>query len=123
MAEKRVFIIDDEDDIRTLVARRLKKKGYEVDTAGSAVEIAVRLKAFNPDVLLVDLYMPEVSGMALIQQIRNAESGFEASDSKLKIIAMSGGADLDWQEELINLNIPTVSKPLNFEQLLEQINN
>ncbi len=71
----RVFVIDD-DEVMLLACRRiLEKEGYEVETFASALAGIDRIAESRPELVLVDLKMPEISGMEVIQRIRTIDSG------------------------------------------------
>jgi DNA-binding response OmpR family regulator len=67
----RVLVVDDDADIRLLVAELLRLTGYEVDTAASGVEALGRLAdATRPDLVLLDVQMPELDGWDTLRGIR-----------------------------------------------------
>jgi PAS domain S-box-containing protein len=66
----RVLAIDDEEDALTLLRVILESAGAEVTTVGSPVTALERIEAAKPDVLVVDLGMPEMDGFAFIARIR-----------------------------------------------------
>ena len=67
---RRVFVIDD-DPVMLLSCRRiLEKEGYEVETYSSGVEGIRRLEVIRPELLLVDLKMPELDGLQVIDRVR-----------------------------------------------------
>jgi two-component system, sensor histidine kinase and response regulator len=71
----RVFVIDD-DEVMLLSCRRiLEKEGYEVETFASALAGIDRIAAQRPELVLVDLKMPEISGLEAIQRIRAIDPG------------------------------------------------
>lgn len=73
-APDRVFVIDD-DDVMLLSCRRiLERDGYVVETFDNGHEGLARLGAITPQLLLVDLKMPELDGLQVIQRIREIDS-------------------------------------------------
>jgi two-component system sensor histidine kinase/response regulator len=71
----RVFVIDD-DEVMLLSCRRiLEKEGYEVETFASALAGIDRIVERRPELVLVDLKMPEISGLDAIQRIRAIDPG------------------------------------------------
>ena len=72
---RRVFVIDD-DPVMLLSCRRiLEKDGYEVETYSSGVEGLRRLDEVRPELLLVDLKMPELDGLQVIERVRAIDPG------------------------------------------------
>jgi two-component system, sensor histidine kinase and response regulator len=71
----RIFVIDD-DDVMLLSCRRiLEKEGYDVETFASPLAGIERVAAERPELVLVDLKMPEMSGMDVIERIRAIDPG------------------------------------------------
>jgi two-component system sensor histidine kinase/response regulator len=69
-AAHRIFVIDD-DEVMLLSCRRiLEKDGYEVETYNSGVEGLQRIQQVQPELLLVDLKMPEIDGLQVIERVR-----------------------------------------------------
>jgi two-component system, sensor histidine kinase and response regulator len=69
-ATRRVFVIDD-DDVMLLSCRRiLEKAGYEVETFSNGVDGIRRIQEMRPELLLVDLKMPELDGLQVIERVR-----------------------------------------------------
>lgn len=94
-----VLVVDDMADIRELYERYFQFRGLRVETAADGVLALQALAAEKPDVLVIDLSMPNVSGWDVIRSLRNdarmeaipivALSGMAASDS-----ALAAGADV-----------------------------
>ncbi len=66
----RVLLVDDEEDLLNLWKLRLESNGYEVTTALSGEEALAKLPVINPHVVLTDLRMPGIDGLALFEAIR-----------------------------------------------------
>jgi CheY-like chemotaxis protein len=78
LAELEILIVDDEPDARYLLNFLLEQYGATVRTAESAQMALQALEAFQPDLLVSDLGMPEMDGYALIRQIRSQGRSFSA---------------------------------------------
>jgi CheY-like chemotaxis protein len=63
-----VLVVDDETDIREAVAELLAEEGYEVLDAGDGAEALRKARAFHPNVVLLDLMMPGMSGWEFCAQ-------------------------------------------------------
>lgn len=63
-----ILIIDDEDSISELLALLLSREGYATMAAASGEEALFHLKTFTPDLILLDLMMPHMSGLAFLNQ-------------------------------------------------------
>src|SRR5665647_3962013 len=66
----KILLVDDESDLLRLWKLRLESKDYDVAVAGSGEEAMATFSAFKPDVVLTDLRMPGIDGMALFEAIR-----------------------------------------------------
>lgn len=83
----RILVIDDEADVRQLVAALLSTAGHDVCQAAEGYEGEALASAFAPDLAIVDLLMPQREGLETILALRR---GWPA----LKILAISGGGRL-----------------------------
>ena len=64
-----ILIVDDEQEIRTILVRLLATHGYEVDAVPSAEEALEQVAAQAPDLVLTDIVMPGMSGEDLIREL------------------------------------------------------
>lgn len=67
---KHILIIDDEEDIRELIQYNLEKEGFKVDTAENGRVGLEKIKDHKPDLILLDVMMPEMDGMEVCEIIR-----------------------------------------------------
>ncbi|HET7712595.1 MAG TPA: response regulator [Thermoanaerobaculia bacterium] len=65
----RVLVVDDEPSIRLLVARALEKRGFDVDSAIDGVEALQKLSERQYDLLVLDLMMPRLDGLGVIENL------------------------------------------------------
>ena len=122
-----VLVVDDEADIRELVAFILEQSGAMVSVAASAEEALLVLEKSVPDILLSDIGMPNVDGYMLMQQVkelfaRQGESVSEFSQAMPKAIALTAYAGEYNQQQALQagfqLHIP---KPVEPEELVNAI--
>src|SRR2546429_649230 len=73
----RLLIVDDNEMNRDMLARRLARKGYEISMAESAHGLLERVKQDGTDLVLLDIEMPEVSGLDALKTLRDAYSAIE----------------------------------------------
>ena len=73
----RILIVDDNEMNRDMLARRLERKGYHVCAAASAHELMERIKLDAVDLVLLDIEMPEISGLEALREIRKMYSAIE----------------------------------------------
>ena len=70
MKEKKILLIDDEQDILEILSYNLKKEGYQVYTANNGTEGIAKAKEIIPDLILLDVMMPEKDGIETCQEMR-----------------------------------------------------
>src|SRR5205814_8558876 len=73
----RLLIVDDNEMNRDMLARRLARKGYEIAVTHSAHDLLERVKLDGTDLALLDIDMPEVSGLDALKTLREAYSAIE----------------------------------------------
>ncbi len=67
---EKILIVDDEEDIRTMIADKLAGEGYRVEMASNGLEALKVAKATSPDLVVLDLMMPERDGIAACKDLR-----------------------------------------------------
>ena len=111
-----ILLIDDEAEVRMLFQIVLEGAGYHVLTAESGPDGLRLLQHKEVDLILVDIFMPEMDGLEIIQLLHKSRPA-------CKIIAMSGDSwewnYLDTAKHLGAHN--TLKKPLNPQELLEAV--
>ena len=65
-----ILLVDDESDILDIISYNLKAEGYKVKTASSGREGVEKAKKYHPDLILLDVMMPEMDGIEACEQIR-----------------------------------------------------
>ncbi len=70
---KKILVVDDDQTIMTLVQAVLKSHQYEVITAVNGVDALKKLKEDKPDLILLDVMMPEMDGFSFVQEVKNVE--------------------------------------------------
>ncbi len=67
---KRILIVDDEPDVTELVSYQLRAKGYTVETLNNPTQSIARIRTFQPDLIILDVMMPEISGIQICRMLR-----------------------------------------------------
>lgn len=67
---KRIMVVDDEENLLELVKTLLEQEGFEVITASSGKECLEKLKKVKPDLILLDVMMPGMTGREVLEKIR-----------------------------------------------------
>ena len=84
MGIKRILVVDDNDADLSLIKRFLENEPYLIEKAGSAIAALEMLKTVSYDLILIDVMMPDVSGLEMIEMLKE-------KNVKGKIAVMSGG--------------------------------
>ena len=110
--KQRVLVVDDEPGIGRVLGIKLRLSGYDVITTTSGAEAIELTRTKKPDVILLDLLMPDVSGMDVLTRVR--------SFSTVPIIIFTG------RPEIADLAIKQgandfIGKPFNPDALVERI--
>ena len=109
----RVLIVDDEPDIRGMVKEILEDEGYVVTTAESAAAAREARRGQRPDVVLLDIWMPDLDGISLLREW-NDRGGLPCP-----VIMMSGHGTIETAIEATRLGAyDFVEKPLSLAKLL-----
>jgi DNA-binding response OmpR family regulator len=67
---KRIMIVDDEENIRFLYKEELEEEGFTVELAKNGQEALEKLPLFKPDLITLDIKMPEMDGIETLKRIR-----------------------------------------------------
>jgi len=68
MSQGKVLVVDDEISVRTILKQILERSGFEAETASDGVEALEKLKAGDFDILVTDINMPNMDGVALLKK-------------------------------------------------------
>jgi CheY-like chemotaxis protein len=82
----RVLVVDDEDVVRLVLARRLRLGGFDVFEARDGLEALARLPAIAPDLVLTDLNMPRCNGERLCLEIKR-----QPAMAGIRVVMITGG--------------------------------
>jgi CheY-like chemotaxis protein len=113
----RALVVDDDPDFCVLMREMLKWRGFEVSVAYSASDALNSLGRVQPEVMLVDIQMPEVDGLELIRRVRSDESF-----AKTPIIVITATAIRDMLLESRKAGADFfLTKPVSFLELDQTI--
>lgn len=113
----RVLIVEDEPDIRELVVHHLKREGYQVSAAASGEEALRQVRATPPDLVLLDLMMPDMDGLEVCRRLRQ-----DPATAALPIVMLT--AKGDEVDRVLGLEIGAddyVVKPFSPKELLARV--
>jgi len=112
----RILVVDDEADIRSLLKEILAEEGYEVDIAANAAQARAMRARQTPDLVLLDIWMPDVDGITLLREW-SANSA-----NACPVVMMSGHGTVETAVEATRLGaFDFVEKPLSLQKLLRTV--
>jgi DNA-binding response OmpR family regulator len=115
--QKKILIIDDERDYADILRERLQFEGYDVAVAYDGLSGIKMAKDYEPDLVLLDIMMPELDGFETARQFRTTYP-FDA----LKIIFVTAyGRDPNEAQKEIIGESPFIRKPFNLPELLKVV--
>lgn len=114
MSTGRILVVDDEPQIRRIMRETLVSAGYEVDDARNGIEGLEKVRRFRPDLVLLDVNMPEMGGVEVCRMIR--------SDSTVAIIMLTvRKSEADKVSALDAGADDFVTKPFSTPELLARV--
>jgi len=117
MKGKKILIVDDEENIIFALNILLSKSGHEVRHANNGNEAIEQYKLSKPDIILLDIMMPEKDGFETAKIIRELDK-----DSKTKIIFLTAkGTIIDKMKAYEHGGDDYIIKPYNNKELLDKI--
>jgi CheY-like chemotaxis protein len=120
MDEKTILVIDDDDLICTLVSKYLEREGYHVVTALNGPDGIEKYRTEKPDLVVLDVAMPEMSGFAAASRIRRIQHDEERPHTP--IIILTAYARSFFQSAGSEAGIDSyLTKPITPKQLLEHV--
>jgi DNA-binding response OmpR family regulator len=114
----RLLVVDDNEDNRDMLARRLRRRGYEVSTADSgatALELISSAHCF--DAVLLDVMMPDLTGLEVLAKLRT-----RFNKEQLPILMATARSDSEDVVEALRLGANDyVTKPINLDEVISAL--
>lgn len=112
-----ILSVDDERDVTELVRFHLGHAGYDVLTAGSGREALASIHARRPDLLLLDLMLPDIDGFGICEILRR-----DPATASLPVIVVSAWATNDARNVALDLGaLDYVTKPFSPRELVAKV--
>lgn len=116
-SEKRILIVDDDPKIRKLISQSLGSKKFILEFASDGFEAGLKISKSQPQLVILDLFLPEMDGFKVCRQIKEDE---DVADTK--IIAISGYDTHQNRQKILDCGADLfMSKPLDFKNLTSEI--
>ena len=116
--KRKALVVDDDQELVELIRDVLEADGrFEVRTANNGFDAGMMVKEYHPDVVVLDVMLPDINGKEVCQRIRS-----DVTLSDVKVICISGMVEQDKIADLIASGANDfVQKPFEVEQLVEQM--
>ncbi len=112
-AKKRVLVVEDEDNIAIALDYLMTREGYDHDRVANGAEALPRIRATHPDLVLLDVMLPEVSGYEICQGVR-----LDPTLADVKILMMTArGSAIERRKGLALGADGFISKPFELKEL------
>lgn len=115
--KKKILVVDDEPGIVKMLESRLEKSGYQVSTAMDGLDGLNKARTEHPDLILLDVMMPEMDGYKVCAMLR-----YDAKYSNIPVILLTARAHETDRKMGSQLGVRDyVVKPFDGKELLEKI--
>ena len=109
-----VLIIEDEENIASLIKDRLDDMGYVTSVAYTGKEAAARLREKKPDLITLDIYLPDANGLSILKDLKK-----DPETDRIPVVIISSSNE---EHDAMELGaVKFVNKPINFPKLFEVI--
>jgi two-component system, cell cycle response regulator DivK len=117
MAPKSILVVDDNPENTKLIRVLLTSVGYDVRTAKDAMTALTELETFTPDLILMDIHLPDIDGFELTRRLKS-----NPATSKITIIIFSASASKADEERITTTGCDGfIRKPIDTRTLAEII--
>lgn len=115
----RILLIEDNEPNRDMLSRRLERRGYEILTAETGKQGLSLARAEMPDLILMDITLPEIDGWEVTRLLKS-----DQSTRHIPIIALTARALLSDRDKAFEVGCDEYdTKPVDFERLTGKIGN
>jgi len=113
-----VLLVDDEDNIRSLYSKLLTVDGFQVNTAQSGEEALFKLSSDRPDIILLDISLPEMSGIDFLSRIKS-----DNSTADIPVLMFTGSSEMQVISECLDKGAAGyIIKGEDHEELVTKVN-
>jgi len=107
----KILVVDDEEAMRAVLEIRLAEWGYDVRLAGDGLEAEEQVQAYDPDIVISDVVMPEISGLDLLRSLK-------ADRPERPVVLVTAQGSIDLAVEAMKQGAQDfVTKPLDYAKL------
>ncbi len=116
--KKKLLIVDDEQDLVDLMADAFARDGrFEIRTANNGFDAGMQVKEFRPDIVVLDVMLPDINGKEVCQRVRS-----DSTLDSVRIICISGMIEQDKVDDLRAAGADDfVQKPFTVDRLIDRV--
>ena len=115
--KKKVLVVDDENDILLIIKSALHEEGYDVTTANNGYDGLALAEDASPDLIILDIMMPEMDGFEVLQQLKENEK-----TAQIPVVILTGMSSKDKIREALNKGIDYyIVKPFEYQDLVSKV--
>jgi len=122
MSEKKILVVDDEEELLDLIDKALSAEGYEVTTAATAKDAVNKARTLTPDLILIDIVLPDMEGPEAVRILSE-----DPRTDKIPAIFLSGIITRESKDEAatevrVGERLYTaLSKPFSTKELMTEV--
>ena len=114
----KILIVDDNNDLLTVLRLGFKQAGFAVRTADNGAAALKKARSFSPDLILLDLVLPEMDGLAICEALKK-----DRATASIPIVVLTGlSSQLSRFAGLESGANEYLTKPFNFDDVLTKVN-
>ena len=114
---KKILAIDDENDVLVIIKSALKSEGYDVLTANNGYDGLAIAQDDKPDLILLDLMMPEMDGFEVLENLRDNETTMD-----IPVIVLTGLSERGKIREALDKGVNYyIMKPFEYHDLISKV--
>lgn len=115
--KRKILIVDDDPDVQTLLTSVFLTEKYETNIASDGFEAGIKVMAFKPDLIILDLFMPGMDGFEVCERMKK-----NSNTSHIKILAITGYDTRENKNKIMQAGADGfLAKPMSKNELLDNV--
>lgn len=94
----KVLVVDDDENLRSLYKKNLEARNYTVETAVNGEDALAKVQQFNPNIIILDVMMPKMSGIEVLKSLKNDENL-----KNIPVVMLTGVSEVSQIKEFLEL--------------------